>query len=154
MVQKIIIDGVLQGVSAIVFNNRAEVLMLHRSGTGESYQSGWEFIKGGLHVGESHLEAALREIREEAGPIEIEFVAELSRAYLADVRYRKKEYGWVEKKSLVFFCRSGEVSLSKEHSQHAWMSLSEACEVCWVEYGAEILREAYRTFEQWQTAHE
>ena len=150
MAKKIIIDGVLQGVSAVVFNDQGKVLMLHRSGTGESYQSGWEFIKGGLHLGESHLQAALREIREEAGLVEVELITELPRTYLADVRYRKKEYEWVDKRSLVFFCHRGSISLSKEHSQYAWMSPAEASEVCWVEYGGEILEDAYRAFMQWQ----
>lgn len=151
MPSNLIVDGVLYGVSAVIFDSSEKVLMLYRSGKGEVYKSSWEFIKGGLLTGENHFQAALREIREEAGPIEVEFITELPKNYLVDTRYRKKTYSWVEKKSLVFYYLGGEVHLDgKEHIQFEWMSITEACASCWVEYGAEILQDAYNAFKQWQ----
>lgn len=154
MAEDLDIDGVLQGLSAVVFNDARRVLMLNRSAKGEAFKTGWEFVKGGIKAGETRLEAAFREIGEETGLTDFELIAELPRVYLADVRYRKKKYHSVEKKTVVFFYRSGEVYLDRqEHSEYRWMTVEEAREVCWVEYGAAILTEAYEAFMQWRAEH-
>jgi len=150
MADNLIINGVLYGVSAVLFNNEKKVLMLLRKE--DSYKSGWEFVKGGVHVGESKLSAALREIREEAGNINIELIKELPKIYQVDVRYRNKNYSWVNKSTFVFFYLGGEVSVdNREHSKHEWMSLNDALELCWVEYGSEILLDAYAEYEDWNS---
>jgi diadenosine hexaphosphate hydrolase (ATP-forming) len=52
---------VIEGAGGVVFNEAGEVLVLgHRNGD-------WVFPKGHLEKGESLLEAALREVAEEAG---------------------------------------------------------------------------------------
>jgi len=153
MTNDLIINKTLFGVSAVIFDESDRVLMLLRSGEGESYKSGWEFVKGGLKEGESYLDAAIREIREESHLNDIEFVAELEKKYTVNVSYRNKNYDWVEKKSLVFILQRGDVSLVIEHSEYKWMNLSQAIDVCWVEYGAEIIKDAYDALKKWQSAN-
>ena len=51
----------VEGAGGVVFNGQGLVLLLgHRNGT-------WVFPKGHLDPGETELEAALREVEEEAG---------------------------------------------------------------------------------------
>jgi bis(5'-nucleosidyl)-tetraphosphatase len=154
MAEELIVNTVLQGICAVIFDETESILMLYRSAYREDFITGWEFVKGGVQVGETNLRAANREIKEETGLTEVEFVAELPRVYFVDVRYRKKKYDWIEKRAFVFFYQGGEVFLDgKEHSLYKWMPFSEAREVCWVEYGADILAEAYEAFIQWKAEH-
>jgi putative (di)nucleoside polyphosphate hydrolase len=51
------------GAGAVILNNQAQVLAMKRKHTSDS----WQLPQGGLNPGESPLEAALREIREETG---------------------------------------------------------------------------------------
>lgn len=54
-------DKAIPGAGGVVFNAQGKVLILeHRNGT-------WVFPKGHIDPGESALEAALREVEEEAG---------------------------------------------------------------------------------------
>ena len=46
----------------IVINERGEVLLGHAT-----YQPHWDIFKGGIDAGETPLEAAIREMREESG---------------------------------------------------------------------------------------
>jgi len=46
----------------VILNDRAELLLCHVTG-----QDHWDLPKGGAHAGESPLQAALRETREETG---------------------------------------------------------------------------------------
>lgn len=54
-------DKLIPGAGGVVFNRQGQVLVLeHREGT-------WVFPKGHIDKGETPLEAALREVEEEAG---------------------------------------------------------------------------------------
>jgi diadenosine hexaphosphate hydrolase (ATP-forming) len=54
-------ESVIEGAGGVVFNGLGEVLLLqHKNGP-------WVFPKGHLEPGETHLDAALREVEEEAG---------------------------------------------------------------------------------------
>ncbi len=55
-------DGsVIEGAGGVVFNGLGEVLLL------QDKNGAWVFPKGHLDPGETHLDAALREVEEEAG---------------------------------------------------------------------------------------
>jgi putative (di)nucleoside polyphosphate hydrolase len=51
------------GAGAVILNNQAQVLAMKRKHPSDS----WQLPQGGLNPGESPLEAAIREIREETG---------------------------------------------------------------------------------------
>jgi 8-oxo-dGTP pyrophosphatase MutT (NUDIX family) len=145
-----IIDRILYGIDAVVFHPDGRVLMLNRDPEREDFATGWEFIKGGVKQDETWLEAALREISEEAN-VEVEYLGALSNVFEVDARYRKKpHYDFVRKKALVFLHLQGDVSLkSGEHTDWQWMLLDKAKQSIWVENGKEILDGARRLYDRW-----
>lgn len=147
-----IIDRVLYGVDAVIFHPDGRILMLKRDSRRETYNTGWEFIKGALKEDETWLDAALREISEETG-VKVKYLGTLPGVFEVDARYRKKpHYDFVCKKALAFLHLSGEVSLeSGEHSQWLWMSIEEAVKSVWVENGKEIIEGARYFYDRWLT---
>ena len=145
-----IINRVLYGVDAVVFHPNGHVLMLNRDPTRESFETGWEFIKGGLKESESYLDAAKREIEEEAG-IEVLYIGELSQEFHIDARYRNKpNYDYVHKKALVFLYKSGDIQIDEsEHTGWRWMPFEDAISAVWVDNGADILLEAREVLTHW-----
>jgi 8-oxo-dGTP pyrophosphatase MutT (NUDIX family) len=81
--------------------------------------------KGHIDPGESALEAALREVREETG-VEAELVGELG-----EVRYWYRRHGRTIPKSVVFYLLrylSGDTEDHDEEVEEArWMALERAC---------------------------
>ena len=57
---------------AIVVNTKGQIVVVYNSDA-----QSWSFPKGHVEVGESHLEAAKRELAEETGITNAEFVGEL-----------------------------------------------------------------------------
>jgi ADP-ribose pyrophosphatase YjhB (NUDIX family) len=60
----------------IVTNGKGEVVLVSQKKQGQGVAS-WSFPKGGIIQGESGLEAAIREIREESGVVQLDLVSEL-----------------------------------------------------------------------------
>jgi 8-oxo-dGTP pyrophosphatase MutT (NUDIX family) len=147
-----IIDRVLYGVDAVIFHPDGRVLMFNRDPSRESFKTGWEFIKGALKVDEGYLEAATREIAEEAG-IRVQHIGTLPGTFDVDARYRKKpNYDFVRKKALVFVYLQGEIIVDRaEHTEWRWMPFKEAHALVWVDNGQEILERAREVFTIWKS---
>jgi len=142
MTEKKIINGVQHSVAGVIFREN-RVLMFKREG--ESWETGWEFVKGAVHVGETDEEAVLREIDEEAG-VAVEILGKLP-----GVRWDRKPYegGYLTIHASVFTCKyiSGQVRLGEpEHVDWKWMSLEEAMSKIWIKNGGEMIREAYELY--------
>ena len=145
MAEKKIIDGVQHSVVAIVFKGD-EVLMFDRKG--EEWETGWEFIKGAMHVGETEEEAMLREVDEEAG-IRVEVIGKLPNIYWDKKLLAKRNYLAI--RSSVFACKyiSGKIRLGEpEHEGWKWMSVGEAMEKVWLKHGADAISKAYEVYKK------
>jgi len=62
----------------IVINGEGEVVLVNQKKEGQGAIS-WSFPKGGIVRGESGLEAAIREIREESGIEKLDLISELGK---------------------------------------------------------------------------
>src|SRR3989338_7454498 len=107
---------------AIVFKKQKDgtkYLLLH-------YDAGhWDFPKGKQEKNEKEEQTALREIKEETGIEDIEFVD----GFREMVNYFYKQQGETVFKEVIFFLAQSateEVKLSSEHIGYAWLSYEHA----------------------------
>lgn len=95
------------------------VLVLH-------YAAGhWDFAKGKLEAGETELQAALREVKEETGVTQVEIQPDWKQT----IRYVYTRDGEQISKTVVFFLgqtSAKSVQLSNEHQGFAWLKPEQA----------------------------
>jgi len=65
---------VVEAAGGLVYNNKKEILFIYRN-------SKWDLPKGGLKKGESHKEAAIREVEEETGVKNLEIRNFITKTY-------------------------------------------------------------------------
>lgn len=91
-----------------------------------NYPSGhWDFVKGNIEEGESLQQTVVREIREEAGISDVEFVD----GFKEKIEYHYQRDGDLVHKEVVFFLaktKTTEVKISHEHFGFLWLSFEEA----------------------------
>lgn len=91
-----------------------------------NYPSGhWDFVKGNIEKGETFRQTVLREVREETGITDIDFVD----GFEDKVEYHYQRDGQVIHKEVVFFLAStktNDVVLSHEHLDYTWLSFNDA----------------------------
>jgi len=119
-------------------NGHLEVLLIR-----SSEHSYWGFPKGIVDEGESDEEAARRELAEETGLTDIEIV----NGFKTTDRYFYQREGKRIFKTVTFFAafvRSGEVRLSYEHSDYAWVDARKALSMIKYKSLREVLRQALR----------
>ena len=101
-------------------NEKQLYLLLH-------YQGGhWDFPKGKLEEGETNVDAALRELKEETGITSIQIQDD----FLESISYRFKDrFGELIYKTVYFFVgytAIKDIMLSHEHKGFCWLPYSEA----------------------------
>lgn len=106
------------------FGDRLEVLCLRRGASGRSPGS-WEGVHGHIDEGETAVDTAVREIREEAG-LRPERLYSLSRVE-SFYRHSTNEVVLIPAFA-AFVSREAEVSLSPEHDAHEWLAPGAARE--------------------------
>ena len=124
------------GGRAIVRDGRGRVLLIRRSGEVKWDPGLWELPGGKAEHGETIEHALVREAREETG-----LALEVGRP--VHVSHFTKEPFWVT--SVTFVCEAGggEVRLSDEHDEFAWVALDDvAAREC-----TESAREALAAYE-------
>lgn len=96
-----------------------EYLLLH-------YTAGhWDFPKGNIEAGENEKQAAIREIREETGITDVEFLD----GFRMKIDYRYRHGRRPVLKEVVLFLartRTRQVTLSHEHIGFAWRKFDDA----------------------------
>ncbi len=106
------------------------------------YEAGhWDFPKGNQEKNESEEQAAAREIKEETGIEDIEFVG----GFRETVKYFYKSGGETIYKEVVFFLAksaTGHVELSNEHIGYAWMGYEHAYKKLTFNNAKELLEKA------------
>ena len=123
------------GIVVFRQNNTArEYLLLH-------YQRGhWDFAKGKIEKGETKQEAALRELKEEAG-----ISASIIDGFEQQLFYFFNEKGDLIKKTVYFFVgegESGEITVSHEHQGYAWLPYNKALERLTFKNAQDVLEKA------------
>jgi 8-oxo-dGTP diphosphatase len=128
--------GAIQAAGGVVWREAAdgdgiEVAVIHRP----RYDD-WTLPKGKLAAGESHLEGALREIREETGQ-RVE-----PGGFLGEIRYRKESKRGMRDKVVRYWemrALGGEFSPSREVDILEWLKPEMACSALTRETDREIL---------------
>jgi len=91
-----------------------------------NYPSGhWDFVKGNIEKGETFKETALREIKEETGISDVNFID----GFENKVQYHYQRDGKTVHKEVVFFLAetsTEHVEISHEHLGFTWLKFNEA----------------------------
>lgn len=123
---------------AIVFRKQKDsikYLLLH-------YEAGhWDLPKGNQEKNETEEQAAAREVKEETGIEDIDFVDNFKET----IKYFYKKNGETVFKEVVFFLAQAateEVKLSFEHIGYAWLSYENAYKKLTFNNAKELLRKA------------
>ena len=116
-------------------SHKTEYLLLHNA------SGHWEYPKGNFEVGEDGFETARREIYEETGIIDIEFVKDFESKI---EYYFKRSDKLVHKRVIFYMARTNtrKVILSSEHDAYAWKEYNEAISQLTYENAKDLLRNA------------
>jgi len=116
-------------------SHKTEYLLLHNA------SGHWEYPKGNFEVGEDGFETARREIYEETGIIDIEFVKDFESKI---EYYFKRSDKLVHKRVIFYMARTNtrKVILSSEHDAYAWKEYNEAINQLTYENAKDLLKKA------------
>ena len=112
------------------------------------YGRHWDYAKGHLEEGETAWQAAVRELREETGIRQVDRVGRFER----DMHYmfRSPKKGLIAKTVTYFLGRTKaqKVTLSDEHSGHAWLPYEEAMARLTYDNAREVLQAAHESMKR------
>ena len=118
-------------------SRRIEYLLLHHT------SAHWEFPKGNIEFGEDGFETARREIYEETGISDIEFVKD----FISNIEYDFRRSGKLVHKRVIFYMartNTREIILSSEHDAYAWKEYDEAINQLTYKSAKDLLKKAKR----------
>lgn len=104
-------------------------------------QGHWDFPKGHLEAGETELQAAERELKEETG-----LTAHIESGFKEIIEYYLFVNDTQVHKTVTFFvgaCDSTDVVLSHEHIDYAWLSFEEATQKLTYQNARQVLASAH-----------
>jgi len=123
---------------AIVFVKNVEVnyLLLH-------YKAGhWDFVKGNVEPSESERDTVIRELREETGIVDAQFIDD----FKEKIEYFYRRQGTTIHKEVVFFlieAHTEKIELSYEHVGYDWLDYQRAMEKLTFKNAKDMLQNAY-----------
>ncbi len=101
----------------------------------------WDFPKGHIEEGETELETAKREVREETGISDLNFIE----GFKESIKYFFQHQGKKIFKVVVFYLaetKEKEVRISFEHKGFKWVSFEEALSLLSFKNNKEVLKKA------------
>ena len=122
---------------AVVFRKNGQVryLLLH-------YEAGhWGFVKGEVERDESEEDTVKRELEEETGITDAQFIGD----FREEISYFFRRTGQTIYKQVVYFLlqvKSSTVKLSYEHVGYAWLSYQQALERLRFKNAKNVLKKA------------
>ena len=118
-------------------NQKIIFLLLH-------YFSGhWDFPKGNKERGENYIETIRREIKEETGISDLNFID----GFVKEISYKYLRQNQLISKKVVYFLartNSKDVVLSSEHTDFVWDHYESALKRLTYKKSKEILTEGYK----------
>jgi 8-oxo-dGTP pyrophosphatase MutT (NUDIX family) len=124
--------------AVVFFKNQEETkyLLLH-------YGAGhWDFVKGNVELNETEKETVLRELREETGIVDAQFID----GFRENIVYYYRRQGDTVHKEVVFFViqsQTEKVQLSFEHVGYIWLNYQEAMQKLTFKNAKDTLQKAY-----------
>ncbi len=107
------------------------------------YEAGhWDFVKGNVEVNETEKETVLRELKEETGIVDAEFID----AFREPITYFYRRQGETVHKEVVFYLiqsQTEKVQLSFEHVGYTWLNYAEALQKLTFKNAKDTLQKAY-----------
>ena len=119
---------------------------------GEDWETGWEFVKGAIHFGETEEQAVMRAVDEESS-VTVEILGRIPKVYLDEKPYHD---GFLKIHASVYACKylSGNVKLGEpEHVSYRWMGYEEAKKKIWLKLGRGAIEKAIKIYESSQSYH-
>jgi len=124
---------------AVVFLKNTEVkyLLLH-------YEAGhWDFVKGNVEPNESEKDTVIRELREETGIADAQFIE----GFREKIEYFYRRQGSTIHKEVIFFLietHTEKVELSYEHVGYTWLDYQNAMKRLTFKNAKEVLQKAHK----------
>jgi 8-oxo-dGTP pyrophosphatase MutT (NUDIX family) len=124
---------------AVVYskNSEANYLLLQ-------YEAGhWDFVKGNIEQGENEKDTTIRELREETGIVDAQFIE----GFREKIAYFYKRQGATIYKEVIFFLmetKSTKVKLSFEHVGFEWLPYERAMEKLTFKNARDVLQKAHK----------
>ena len=108
-----------------------------------NYEAGhWDFVKGNVEINESEKETVIRELKEETGITEAQFID----GFRDPIVYFYRRQGLTIRKEVVFFLMeaySDKVQLSFEHVGYTWLDYQRAMDKLTFKNSKDVLQKAH-----------
>ena len=122
---------------AVVFLKNSDVnYLLLRYGAGH-----WDFVKGNVEPNESEKATVIRELREETGIVDAQFIED----FREKIEYFYRRQGATIHKEVIFFLietHTEKVKLSYEHVGYTWLNYQRAMEKLTFKNAKDVLQKA------------
>jgi len=133
-----------KSAGAVIFRKKRDsiyYLLLHYPSSAKAARDYWDFPKGHVEKGEDEIETVKREVEEETGLKDIEFI----KGFKEWIKYFFKFGGKNILKFVTFYLvetKTKEIKISFEHLGFEWLPFEEALEQLTFKNAKEILKKA------------